>query len=462
MSQSTARRIRDQINLLRDQPQLPFSDLLDAEMVEEVLQEQGVRYRDRIYSPLVTLWTFLSQVLSVDHCCRKAVAGLIAYRTARGQEPCSAETGSYCKARRRLLVGVIISLVRRIALAIDERAPEGWLWKRREVVLVDGSTFSMPDTPKNQEAFPQAKTQARGLGFPIARMVAIISLATGVLRDLAIGPYKGKETGETALLRQLLDRLKGGEVLLGDRYFASYFGIASLLERGVDGLFRMHQLRKYDFRRGKRLGISDHVVSWTKPARPSWMSPEDYDRVPETLRIRELRILVEQPGFRVDELILVTTMLDPLGYTKDELAALYFERWNIELDLRSIKCVMQMDVLRCETPEMVIKEAWMHALAYNLIRGLMAAAAEAHGKVPRQISFAGTLQTMAAFREILDLVPPETRQLLVDVMLRAIATHEVGDRPGRVEPRAIKRRPKPHDLLTEPRDQARKRLRNAA
>ena len=180
MSQSTARRIRDQINLLRDHPQLPFSDLLDAELVAEVLEEEGVRYRDRIYSPLVTLWTFLSQVLSPDHGCLKAVAGLIAYRTARGQEPCSADTGSYCKGTAAAL-GVIISLVRRIAGAIDERVPEGWLWKQREVVLVDGSTFSMPDTPKNQEAFPQAKTQARGLGFPIARMVAIISLATGVL-----------------------------------------------------------------------------------------------------------------------------------------------------------------------------------------------------------------------------------------------------------------------------------------
>jgi Transposase DDE domain len=439
-------------------PQLPFSDLLDADLVGEVLEEEGVRYRDRIYSPLVTLWTFLSQVLSLDHCCLKAVACLIAYRTARGQEPCSADTGSYCKARKRLPLGVIISLVRRTAGAIDERVPEGWLWKRHEVLLVDGSTFSMPDTPKNQRAFPQARTQARGLGFPIARMVAIISLATGVLRDLAIGPYKGKETGETALLRQLLDRLKGGEVLLGDRYFASYFGIASLVERGVDGLFRMHQLRKYDFRRGKRLGISDHIVCWTKPPRPSWMAPEEYDRLPEMLRIRELRVIVQQPGFRVDELILVTTMLDPLQYTKDELAQLYFERWNIELDLRSIKCVMQMDVLRCETPEMVAKEAWMHALAYNLIRGLMAAAAEAHGKVPRQISFAGTLQTIEAFRDKLDAASSKNRRQLVEVMLQAIASHEVGDRPGRVEPRAIKRRPKPHDLLTEPRDQARKRL----
>ena len=462
MSQSTSQRIRDQIRFLRSGPQLPFSDLLDAELVEEALREEGVRYRERIYSPLVTLWTFLTQVLSLDHCCLKAVACLIAYRTARGLEPCSAETGSYCKARQRLPLGVVIRLLWRTASALEERVPRGWLWKDRQVLLVDGTTVSMPDTPKNQGAFPQSRSQAPGLGFPIARVVAIIGLATGALRDLAIGPYKGKETGETALLRELLDRLKGGEILLGDRYFSSYFGIALLLQRGVDGLFRMHQLRKYDFRRGRRLGISDHIVRWAKPARPSWMDPGLYACLPDTLRIRELRVKVEQPGFRIDELVLVATMLDPLVYTKDELARLYLERWNIELDLRSIKSLMRMDVLRCETPEMVVKEIWVHALAYNLIRGVMAAAAEAHGKAPREVSFAGAMQTMTAFREVLGLVPPRTHRLLVDVMLRAIAAHEVGHRPGRVEPRAIKRRPKPHDLLKEPRDQARKRLMRAA
>ncbi|HWT80410.1 MAG TPA: IS4 family transposase, partial [Candidatus Methylomirabilis sp.] len=420
MSLSICRRIRDQISLLRDQPQLPFSDLLDADLVEEVLEEQGVKYRDRIFSPQVTLWTFLTQVLSLDHCCRKAVARLIAYRTARGEKACSADSGSYCKARQRLALGVITGLFHRLVHAHEERVPKDWLWKGRKTLMVDGSTVSMPDTQKNQEAFPQPKTQARGVGFPIARVVAIISLATGVLRGLAIGPYKGKGTGETALLRQLLDGLKGGEVLLGDRYFASYFGISSLVERGADGLFRMHQRRKFDFRKGRSLGIDDHIVTWTKPNRPAWMNEETYAQIPEEMKVRELRFQVQQPGFRADELVLVTTMLDAEEYTTEELARLYLERWNIELDLRAIKCVMQMDVLRCETPEMVIKEIWMHSLAYNLIRGVMAAAAEAHEKKPRQISFAGALQTMEAFREVLNWAPPETRRLLVDVMLRAI------------------------------------------
>lgn len=458
MSQRTTRQIRDQIKLLQEAPQLPYCDLLDADLVQDVLRSEKVTFRDRIYTPIVTLWVFLSQVLSTDHSCRLAVTRLIAHRTAGGQDPCSPETGSYSKARQRLPLGVFTRLVRRLAAGLGERAPGAWLWKGREVVLVDGSTVSMPDTEANQHVFPQAKTQAPGVGFPIARIVAVISLATGAVRDLAIGPYKGKQTGENSLFRTVWDGLRAGEIVLGDRHFASFFGIAPLVERGVDGLFRMHQCRKYDFRLGTRLGVEDHVVWWTKPQRPEWMSQDLYDRLPDRLRVRELRVRVDQPGYRVDELVLVTTMLDPLEYTKEDLAMLYFERWNVELDLRSIKCVLQMDVLRCETPEMVEKEIWMHLLAYNLIRSLMGAAAEASGKLPRQISFKGTLQALTAFEDPLRQASPDRRRDLVEVMLRTIASHEVGDRPGRVEPRAIKRRPKPHDLLMEPRKQARKRL----
>lgn len=247
-------------------------------------------------------------------------------------------------------------------------------------------------------------------------------------------------------------------ILLGDRYFASYFGIAMIAEHGVDGLFRMHQLRKYDFRLGMRLGICDHVVKWAKPDRPAWMSRDVYDRIPETLAIRELRVIVHTPGFRVDDLVLVTTLLDPLEYSKDELGQLYFGRWNVELDLRSIKSVMQMDVLRCAMPDMVLKEIWVHLMAYDLVRGVIAAAADKHGKEPREISFAGALQTIRAFRDTINLASPETREILVERMLAAIASHRVGNRHGRVEPRAAKRRPKQHALLREPRQEARNRL----
>jgi hypothetical protein len=462
MPQATRRWISEKVKSLTESDVLPFHDIVDAKMVSSVLASAGVTFKERIYTPFVTLCMFLSQVLDPDHSCRAAVARLIVWRAMNYLEPCSPETNSYSDARQRLPLGVIVSLVHQTAQRIEAGARDEWLWKGRKVSLVDGTTSSMPDTPKNQQEFPQSNTQGIGLGFPVVRMVAIISLATGVARDLALGPYKGKETGETALFRTLLDGLEAGEVVLGDRYFASYFMLAELMRRDVDGLFRMHQRRKFDFRRGRRLGSEDHVVIWTKPDRPEWMDEETYAQMPNELKVRELRFKVGQPGFRVNELVLVTTMVDAEEDTKEELADLFIERWNIELDLRAIKAVMQMDVLRCLSPEMVKKEIWMHLLAYNLIRGVMAKAAEAHDLRPREVSFKGALQTMTAFQDTLRRARPTDRQYLFEEMLKAIAHHRVKDRFGRVEPRANKRRPKPQKFLMEPRREARKRLLGAA
>jgi hypothetical protein len=458
VSQTTRRWISEQVKSLRESNLLPFHDILDADMVKSALVEEKVEFNQSIYTPLTTLCLFLSQVLDPDHSCRAAVARLIVWMSINGRKPCSSDTGSYTDARQRLPLEVVVRLVRQTAREIDSGAADSWLWKGRRVVLVDGTTASMPDTTENQKAFPQSKAQEVGLGFPLVRMVAIISLATGVARDLAMGPYAGKETGETALFRTLWDRLEAGEIALGDRYFASFFGIAGLSERGVDALFRMHQKRKFDFRKGRALGVEDHVAVWTKPGRPEWMDEATYAQIPDEMKIRELRIEVERPGFRVNELVLVTTMLDGDVYTKEDLASLFLERWNVELDFRSIKCVLQMDVLRCKSPEMVRKEIWMHLLAYNLIRGVMAKSAEAHKKRPRELSFKGTLQTMTAFADALRSAKPDDRERLVKEMLKAIASHRVGDRFGRAEPRANKRRPKPQRFLTEPRGEARKRL----
>ncbi len=274
MPQSTRRWISEKVRSLRESDVLPFHDILDAQMVRDALAEEGVTFSQRIDTPLVTCCVFLSQVLDPDHSCRAAVARLIVWLAINQRTTCAPETGSYGDARQRLPLGVVTRLVRQSAQQIEGRVPEAWLWKGRPVALVDGTTASMPDTPENQQAFPQSNTQGVGLGFPLVRMVAIISLATGVVRDLALGPYQGKATGETALFRTLWDGLKTGEVVLGDRYFASFFGIAGLSQRGVDVLFRMHQRRQFDFRRGRRLGIEDHIVIWTKPERPAWMDEE--------------------------------------------------------------------------------------------------------------------------------------------------------------------------------------------
>jgi DDE family transposase len=455
-------RVHEQAKALRNAEILPYRDLLEGEIVRSALAAEKLRFRVRTFTPLVTLWTFLTQVLDTDHSCRKAVSSLIAFLISEGQSAPSPDTSNYCKARKRLPLSFIVRLVRKVGELLEGNASSSWLWKGRSVHMVDGSTASLPDTPANQQAYPQPVSQKPGVGFPLARFVAIISLATGAVLDAALGPCFGKRSGETSLLRTLLRRIKRGSILVGDRCFASYFGIAELLQREIDGVFRMHQRRKVDFRRGRCLGISDHIVIWQKPDRPEWMDEATYAQMPDEIRVRELRYQVEQPGYRVHEIVLVTTLLDSIVCTKQDLADLFLKRWNIELDLRSIKIVMQMDVLRCKSPDLVDKEIWVHMLAYNIIRNLMVSAAAKIGAHPREISYKGTLQAFTAFRDVLRMAKPHLRARLGDAMFVAIAYDRVGDRPGRIEPRAKKRRPKEYDLLNIPREAARNRLREAA
>jgi hypothetical protein len=438
---------------------LPFSDVLGTEQVHEVLASVGCFFRERLYTPLVTLWIFLSQVLDPDHSMRQAVARFLAFRVAQGWKPCSAETKAYGMARQRLPEEVLAKMTCVTGEQLMRQAPAPWSWRGRHVKVIDGSTASMPDTPANQAAYPQPRTQPTGLGFPILRFVVLFSLAVGTVLDAAMGPYKGKQTGETALFRGLHERLDKGDVLLADRYFCSYFEIALLQERGVDVVMRLHHRRRVDFRRGRRLAKGDHIVQWHKPKScPDWLDKESYRALPKTLTMRELRVHVPYKHFRSREVLVVTTLLDDTAFPKQEVGDLYRLRWHAELDLRSLKSVLQMDVLRCKTPAMVRKEIWAHLLAYNLIRKVMAQAAQEHHLDPRTISFKGTLQTLSAFRLPLLTAPAEQVTPICHSLLRAVAQHRVGDRPNRVEPRAKKRRPKPLPLLNRPRADARKAL----
>ena len=441
---------------------LPFSELLPAQRVRDVLADEVVAFRDRLFSPLLTLWTFLSQVASKDHSCLQAVARLLAYRIAHGQPPCSARTGSYCKARQRLPEAVLARLTRDTGRDLQRHCSAAWLWQGRPVKIVDGSSVSMPDTPANQQAFPQPSGQTPGLGFPVARIVILLSLACGAALDLALGSCRGKRSGETALFRSLHDGLEAGDIVLGDRYFCSYWELALLRQRRVDAVLRLHQCRKVDFRRGHRLGPDDHLVVWIKPARPEWMDETAYQALPPSLLVREARLWVHRPGFRTRVLLVATTLLDPAPAPRRELAALYRQRWCAELDLRSIKQALQMDVLRCKTPEMVQKEVWAHLLVYNLIRTAMAEAARAAGVCPRELSFEGARQTLEAFGETLERASAEAFLGVVQAVLEAIASHRVGGRPDRYEPRVRKRRPKEYPLMKELREQARERLAKAS
>jgi hypothetical protein len=418
---------------------------------------------DRIYSPLVTLWVFLGQVLSADHSCRAAVARLIAHRLSRGERSCSAETGAYCQARKRLPEEFFSNVARQTGRALETGVDRQWHWKQRRVYVFDGSTVSMPDTLENQRAYPQPVVQKPGLGFPLARIAAVFSLSCGAVLDVGICRYAGKGQSELGMLRTLWNMFLPGDIFLADRLMCAWTEMVMLKQRGVDCVCRFTSHRKADFRRGKRLGKGDHIVTWLKPPKPRSIDRETYNALPESLVIRECRVRVEQPGFRIKTLIVATTLLDADEFTKDDLAQLYRARWNAELDLRSLKQTLQMDVLRCKTPELVRKELWTHVLAYNLIRTIMAQAATKHGIEPRSISFKGTVQTLEAFQPVIALQGQhdlEFRMHLYRQLLDAIAIHRVADRPDRYEPRRKKRRPKPYDRLMKPRWQAKRDMLN--
>jgi hypothetical protein len=460
-----AASLRDQLRTLRRQflqdGDLPFTNVLTEQLIAPALAT-FTGWLDRIYPPLVTLWVFLGQVLSADHSCRAAVARLIAHRLARRQRPCSARTGAYCQARKRLPESFFAEVARQTGQALEADVDPQWLWQGRHVYLFDGTTVTMPDTPKNQEAYPQVYNQQAGVGFPIARVGAIISLACGAIMNLGVCRYAGKGQGEVSLLRTLWDLLRPRDVLLTDRLQANWLNILLLQQRGVDFVSRLNKAnRKPDFRRGQRLGPQDHLVRWRKPTSIRSLDRQAYRALPESITIRETRIPVTQPGFRTKSIVVVTTLLDPRQATKGDLGNLYRLRWNNELDLRSIKSTMQMRELRCKTPELVRKEIWAHALAYNLIRTVMAQAAATHGMEPRSISFKGAMQTLEAFQPLLEFrttQDPAQRLRLYQDLLHAIATHEVANRPDRFEPRAKKRRRNHYNWLTKPRAEIKRKM----
>jgi hypothetical protein len=284
-----------------------------------------------LFSPLVTLWVFLAQVLAPDGSCRAALARFLAWRAARGLPPCSADTSAYCKARGRLPEGLLARLTRDTGRRLQDEAPPAWRWEGRTVKVVDGSTVSMPDTPENQAAYPQSPSQQPGLGFPLARLVVLFSLAVGTVLDAALGRCQGKQTGETALFHTLHDHLEEGDILLADRCYSSYWELALVRQRGADLVTRLHQRRRADCRRGRRLGPEDHVVTWEKPPRPPWLDEATYAALPKRMRVRELRVRVRHPGFRTRVFVAVTTLLDGAAFPRSDLAVLYRMRWLAEM-----------------------------------------------------------------------------------------------------------------------------------
>lgn len=422
-----------------------FFNLLTSDALLATTESLLPEHRERLFPPTETLSMFLAQIVSADGSCQHVVNQSALKRLLGALPTCSTHTGGYCRARQRLPLAMIAQLTRHLGETASTAIPDAWAWQGRRVVLIDGTTASMPDTVANQAVYPQQGGQLPGLGFPICRIVGMTSLANGCVLNAAIGPFKGKGGDERALLRQIQDTLQPGDIAVADALYTTYFFIATMQRRGVDLVMEQHGARRRstDFRCGQRIGSRDHWITIDKPkAKPEWMSEEQYALAPASITLRE---------FRVGGKTLVTT-IPPKEATKARLHALYQSRWQVELDIRYIKDTMGMDILRCKTPVMVEKEIWTHLLAYNLIRLLMAQSALLADVVPRELSFKHCLQLWSHWisqHGSADLYPD---------LFALMAQQRVGRRPGRVEPRAVKRRPKAYPLLTEPRPAARQRV----
>ncbi len=362
---------------------LPFGRLLRREYVLGVLADLGHSYRTRAFCPLVVLWGWLSQCLSQDKSLNEVVTRILANRVASGLPPCSANSASYSNARNRFPLEAMTRMAKEIGCTVHAAADDSWHWRGRPIFMADGTGFSMADTAENQLAYPQSKSQRPGVGFPMMRAVALISLGTGAVVDLAFAKEQGKGTGESNLLRSMMDTFNRGDLLLADRYYPTFVTTAMLLERGVDLVSVSHHARIIDFSEGHVLGPKDHIVEWKRPKMNSArMTRERYNDLPDTIQVREFEITIEsRTGRKGEKAIVVTTLTDPTIPQK-ELSDLYWKRWNIETDIRSIKHSLHMDVLRCKTPDMVRKEIWCHMLAWNLLRGVMVETAKRHDAAP--------------------------------------------------------------------------------
>lgn len=419
-----------------------FLELLSGKELSETIDNYAAESRSCDFTTHQTLAMFIKQVLSDDSSCRNAVNNMNIERIARSDEVLSSSTGAYCIARQRLNAEMLEELVKKSGELASAGAPTKWHWNGKRTVLVDGTTVTLPDTSANQDEFPQHGQQKEGVGFPLARLVILTCLSTGVVLNMGVDAYKGKGTGENGIFRRLFDSLCEGDLLIGDSYYASFFVIAEMLRRGVDVLIEQHGARHTDFRRGERLGKRDHRVDWEKPQRPNWMTPEEYARYPEKITIREAKVRSK---------ILVTTLDCP----KKALYTLYASRWHIEVDIRNLKTTMGMDTLSCKTPAMCKKELWIYMLANNLIRILMAQAALEKDTKPRNISYRHTIQIWLGAVSANVLGQPEK----MAVIIKIIGDITVGNRPNRTEPRAVKRRPKSHPRLQRSRNEVRKKNR---
>jgi hypothetical protein len=419
-----------------------FLNILESEQIALMIKNATSKWRERIFTPSITLAMFIKQALSFDRSCTHVVNEFIIDNIDELPKNISTSTGSFCRSRQKIPLDLIKKLVRYTGSAIKEKI-DNRNGIKGNIYLVDGTTFTLSDTVKNQAKYPQQSTQKKGLGFPICRALGVFCLESGAAVNAQIAPYKGKGADEHTMLRASLDTFKKGDLVIGDAIYSSYWLLSHLQNKGVDGLFGQNggRAKKADFKTGKIIGKYDHIVTYKRPQRPEWMSVEQYELIPKTISVRELKVRHK---------ILVTTLCDNELHSKDELDQLYISRWNIEVDFRNLKETMGMSELSCKSPEMCQKEIWIYLLANNLIRILMAQTAKEFSLSIRSISFKNTLQIWNSVSAKFISFAENIKKFLF-----IIAGHQVGKRAGRVEPRARKRRASAYSLLMVPRHEAR-------
>ncbi len=460
--------------------ELPLSEVIDCDQWQEIFDAHEIDFgndEDSVYTPAIALWALISQTFFKEEMrsCKAAVGRVASLWAMLGKTVCSTNTGAYCRARSKITWQAVRDICCQLAESAeaifdhqnfdtdleqhDVVADAQSVATSGRILLVDGFTVTAADTPENQEVFPQNPSQKEGLGFPLIRGVSLISMVTGLLVDLMLGPYAGKQSGETALMWQILDRLQAGDTLVADCYYCSYWIVAACKNKGVNIVMKNHHKRDDEPLGAKRIDRHQRTTVWLRPQCPTWMSKEEYAQMPKQIEIRLVDIVIDQPGFRSKKFTIATTMLQREVFTRDWLMSVYRSRWLVELDIRAIKCSLGMDIVRAKTPAMVQTEIWSCLLAYNLIRMKMLQSCAANGRMPRTLSFTTTMQLLANNWILASVMLTNE---LVELGCQISSSQIVGNRPDRIEPRANKRRSKAIALLTKPRRKAIVELKQAA
>jgi len=418
--------------------------------------DTGSFSRRRVFSKTNTFWAFFSQVLDADGGCQEVVRKIQALAASRSLPSPSASTSAYCQARAKLPLSDLEMILSCTAKTLHEQGRTE-RWKDRRVVVADGTGLSMPDSPENQAVWPQTRGQKPGCSFPQARVCACFCLQTGALLSHRVGSHKNNEL---PLLRQQHDQFQPGDIFLGDKGFCSYYDVDKFQQLGVDSVISLGVRKPVKASSAlATLSHNDLLIQWPKPKWSKGLSycKEEWQALPEQLTLRQIKVVVDNPGFRVQSFYIVTTLTDAQTYSAADIADLYYRRWDVELFFRDIKTTMGMDILRCRTPVMVRKEILMHLIVYNSIRLLMLNAAKQVKASPRRISFKASVQALRQWEPMLNRndLNARQRQRLMILLREAIAANIVLPRPGRKEPRCVKRRRKNFQLMTAPRHEMR-------